>query len=235
MNCVRFVQRAVAPSCLLCSGSSGGALLCTACEGDLPRLADAHCDTCALPIAEGTRCGACLAQPPHYDHVCAPYTYAFPLDQLVQGLKYRGMLAIAPMLGNAIAACVDEHPDVLVAMPLANARLRERGFNQAQEIARHVARASSIPLLTQACRKVRDTVPQAALPWKERAKNMRKAFVCDVDFSGKHVAVIDDVMTTGATLNEIARNLKQAGALRVSGLVAARTLPLNDRATNTHV
>lgn len=224
-NCVQFVRRAVAPSCLLCGGRSAGALVCVSCNADLPRLAPAHCDTCALPITEGTRCGACLAHPPRYDHVCAPFIYAFPLDELVQGLKYRSMLAIAPLLGNAIASCLDERPDMLIAMPLSDARLRERGFNQAHEIARHVARQCGIPLIAHACRKIRDTAPQTALPWKERAKNMRKAFVCDLSLPGRHVGVIDDVMTTGATLNEIARNLKQAGAARVTGLVAARTLP----------
>lgn len=224
-KCVHIVQQAIAPSCLLCAGSSAGELLCAACRDDLPRLAKQHCDTCALPITAGTRCGACLAHPPHYDHVCAPFVYAFPLDALVQGLKYRSLLAVAPLLGEAIAASLDTKPDAVIPMPLADARLRERGFNQAQEIARHVARASGMTLLPRACRKVRDTAPQAALPWRERAKNMRKAFVCDEDFTGKHVAIVDDVMTTGATLNEIARNLKQAGAARVTGLVAARTLP----------
>ncbi|HTD91809.1 MAG TPA: ComF family protein [Burkholderiales bacterium] len=147
------------------------------------------------------------------------------MDALVQGLKYRSLLAIAPLFGNAIAASLDEQPDVIIPMPLADARLRERGFNQAQEIARHVANIGGLPLLPRACRKVRDTAPQAALPWKERAKNMRKAFVCDEDFTGKHVAVVDDVMTTGATLNELAQNLKKAGAVRVTCLIAARTLP----------
>ena len=224
-NCILFVQRMIAPSCLLCAGPSAGALLCARCDADLPHLAMEHCDTCALPLTSGKRCGACLSHPPAYDHVCAPYTYAFPADALVQALKYRNMLAIAPFFGNAVAASIDERPDVIIPMPLADARLRERGFNQAQEIARHVARISGITLLPRACRKVRNTAPQAALPWKERAKNVRKAFVCDEDFSGKHVAVIDDVMTTGATLNELARNLKQAGAARVSGLIVARTLP----------
>ena len=222
------MQRIIAPSCLLCAGPSAGALLCAACAAELPPLASAHgalCDNCAVPVTAGTRCGACLSHPPAYDHVCAPFTYAFPVDALVQGLKYRVMLAIAPVLGNALARSLDQHPDVIIPMPLAAARLRERGFNQAQEIARSVAKITGIPLLPHACRKVRDTQPQAALPWKERAKNMRKAFVCDEDFTGKHVAVVDDVMTTGATLNELARNLKQAGAVRVTGLVAARTLP----------
>ncbi|HTE15251.1 MAG TPA: ComF family protein [Burkholderiales bacterium] len=223
--CAKLGQCLIAPSCLLCAGPSAGALLCAPCDADLPRLAIEHCDTCALPVTEGARCGACLSHPPAYDHVCAPFTYAFPVDALVQGLKYRSMLAIAPLFGSAIANSLDERPDAIIPMPLAGARLRERGFNQAQEIARHLANIGGIPLLSRACRKVRDTAPQAALPWKERAKNVRKAFVCDEDFTGKHVAVVDDVMTTGATLNELARNLKQAGALRVTGLIAARTLP----------
>lgn len=227
-RCIKFVQRAIAPSCLLCAGPSAGRLLCAPCDTDLPRLADAAaalCDTCALPITEGTRCGACLTDPPAYDHVCAPFLYAFPADALVQALKYRNLLAIAPLFGNAIADSVDVRPDVVIPMPLADTRLRERGFNQAQEIARHVAKITGVPLLPRACRKVRDTAPQAALPWKERAKNVRKAFVCDEDFTGKHVAVVDDVMTTGATLNELARNLKRAGAAKVTALVVTRTLP----------
>lgn len=222
------MQKLIAPTCLLCAGPSVGALLCAPCDDDLPRLSNTgpnHCDTCALPITEGTRCGACLANPPAFDHVCAPYTYAFPADALVQALKYRGLLAVAPLFGQAIVDSLDETPDVLIPMPLAAARLRERGFNQAQEIARDVAKITGISLLPRACRKVLDTHPQAALPWKARANNVRKAFVCDADFTGKHVAVIDDVMTTGATLNELARNLKQAGAVRVTGLIIARTLP----------
>lgn len=224
-NCVRFVQQAIAPTCLLCAGPSAGALLCADCNRDLPRLPAAHCDTCAVPVTAGTRCGACLSHPPAYDHVCAPFSYAFPVDALVQGLKYRGMLAIAPLFGGAVAASLDDRPDVIVPMPLADERLRERGFNQGQEIARHVARLSGIALQPQACRRVRNTVPQATLPWKERAKNIRRAFVCDTDFTGRHVAIVDDVMTTGATLNELASNIKKAGATRVTGLIVARTLP----------
>ena len=219
------MQHLLATDCLLCGGAARGRLICLACAGDLPRLSASHCGICALPISEGKVCGACLAHAPRYDHVCTPFEYAFPADALVRSLKYRGLLAVAPFLAEGIAASLDERPDVLIAMPMAPARLRERGFNQAHEVARQLARITGIPFDAHACRKVRDTAPQAALPWKERAKNMRRAFVCDADFTGQHVGVVDDVMTTGATLNEIARNLKQAGATRVTGLIATRTLP----------
>jgi predicted amidophosphoribosyltransferase len=108
-------------------------------------------------------------------------------------------------------------------MPLARGRLAERGFNQSLEIARVVAADTRIALLPDACRKVAETPPQAALPWKERARNVRRAFVCDADLAGRKVAVVDDVLTTGATLNELARVLLRAGATSVRGWVVART------------
>jgi predicted amidophosphoribosyltransferase len=109
-------------------------------------------------------------------------------------------------------------------MPLSDVRLRERGFNQACEVARAAARASGLRLYTDACRKVIDTPPQAGLAWKARAQNVRRAFVCDADLSGRRVAIVDDVMTTGATMNALARSVKRAGAAYVCGWVVARTL-----------
>ena len=194
------------------------------CEHTLPELPSARCAICALPLAAGRICGACLQDPPNYDIVIAVYAYAFPIDALIQAYKYRGDLTLAKLLAAPLARQVSANVDAIVPMPLAAARLRERGFNQAQELARHVGRNLHLPVLAGACRKVTDTPPQAALPWKERARNVRGAFVCDGDFSGMRVAVVDDVMTTGATLNELARNLKRAGALHVSGWVVARTL-----------
>ena len=109
-------------------------------------------------------------------------------------------------------------------MPLSPQRLRERGFNQALELARAVAPALNAPVDAGLCLKTRDTPPQTRLPWKERRKNIRGAFVVEGDVSGRHVVVIDDVLTTGATLNELARNLKRAGAASVTGWVIARTV-----------
>jgi ComF family protein len=153
------------------------------------------------------------------------FAYRYPVDGLIHALKYRNRLALARVLGELLAQSVTFDADLIVPMPLAPARLAGRGFNQAQEMARVIAAQSGIPLLPHACRKVVDTPPQAALPWKERAKNVRRVFVCDADLQGKRVAVVDDVLTTGATLNELARVLRRAGAASVRGWVVARTLP----------
>jgi ComF family protein len=116
-------------------------------------------------------------------------------------------------------------PDYIVAMPLHPVRLRERGFNQSLELARRIAGKLEVSLLSHACRRLRDTPPQTTLTWKERAKNVRRAFTCTQDMAGKHVAVVDDVMTSGASLGEVALALRRAGAREVSAWVVARTLP----------
>jgi ComF family protein len=209
----------------LCGAPGAARALCEGCEGDLPRLAPPLCAGCALPLDRGGLCGACLAQRAHYDGVIAACRYAFPIDALIHACKYGARLAVAPLLGALLARAVaGERADAIVPMPLSAQRLRERGFNQALEIARAVGRAAGIAVLARACRKPRETPPQAALPWKARRRNVRGAFVCDIDLAGRHIAVVDDVMTTGATLDELARVLKRAGAARVSGWVLARAL-----------
>lgn len=178
-----------------------------------------------MPLASGSLCGACLDRPPRFDRVSAAAAYRFPVDALIQAYKYGGRLALSRVLGELLAREVAPDVDAIVPIPLAERRLAERGFNQALEIARVVAAATGIPLIPDACRKTADTPPQAALPWKERARNVRRAFVCDARFEGERIAVVDDVLTTGATLNELARVLRRAGAGSVRGWVVARTLP----------
>jgi ComF family protein len=164
---------------------------------------------------------------PAFDHTIAAFSYNFPLDKLIQALKYRDRLILVNFLAAAVMQRITLLPDCIVAMPLHPARLRERGFNQSLLLARRIARELHIPLLIDDCERVRNTPPQSALPWKERDKNMRQAFACkaDADVRGKHVAIMDDVMTTGASMGELARALKQAGARKVSAWVVARTLP----------
>jgi ComF family protein len=145
---------------------------------------------------------------------------------MVHALKYRHHLAIANCLGRLLARAVRDtsRPDFVLALPLGARRLAERGFNQSLEIARGVASELELPVMVEGCRRVRDTPPQVSLAFSERAKNVRRAFVCDLDLAGKRVALVDDVLTTGASLNECARVLKKAGAAEVIGWVAARTL-----------
>jgi ComF family protein len=209
-------------SCYLCRGAAHG-ILCESCDADLPRLGSAHCPRCALASPAGAICGRCLTQPPAYDATSAALAYAFPADVLVQALKFRGELALAPVLGDLLARCTSEAADCIVPVPLSAERLRSRGYNQALEIARHVARATGACLAPDACRRSRDTPAQLDLPLAERARNVRGAFECPRLVGGATVAVLDDVMTTGATLDEIAATLKRAGAARVLNWVVART------------
>ncbi len=213
----------LAPECLLCSARAGESMLCEACATGLPQLPPS-CPVCALPSPEASVCGGCLARPPPFDASLAVWPYAFPIDRLVQALKYQGNLPVARLFGAALALRVAERAvDVVAPMPLARARLKARGFNQATEIARStVGRSALAPFGIE---RTRDTASQADLPYSERARNVRGAFVCTGPLRGRRVAVIDDVMTTGATLAELAGTLKRAGAAWVENWVIARTLP----------
>lgn len=224
--CSFFLQGLLPQRCLLCAAPAPQRPLCDACRADLPRLPDAHCPQCATPGPQGGElCGACIAAPPAFSSVAAPYAYAWPLAELVQQFKYAGNLALTRLLADALCGAVDAtRADLIVPMPLAPARLRARGFNQALELARRASRATGVALAAMACRRVADGVPQAQLPWRERAKNVRGAFVCDLPLDGLRVAVVDDVLTTGASLDELARTLRKCGAREVHGWVIARTL-----------
>lgn len=209
-------------SCFLCRGKAD-ALLCAPCDADLPRLGAGLCPRCALASPGGAICGRCLTQPPAYDATSAALAYAFPADVLVQALKFRGELALAPVLGDLLARCLSEAADCIVPVPLSSERLRSRGYNQSLEIARRVAALTGARLEPGLCERRRDTAAQMELPLAARAKNVRGAFHCPGIVGSATVAVLDDVMTTGATLEEIAATLKRAGARRVVNWVVART------------
>ena len=213
-------------SCFLCRGAARG-ILCPACDADLPRLAGTLCPRCALPSPGSAVCGRCLADAPHYDATVAALAYRFPADTLVHSLKFRGQLALAPLMGDLLVEKIMERIDLVVPVPLSRERLRERGYNQAAEIARHVAKARRVRLELTIIARERNTQAQADLPWSERARNVRGAFRCERSLDGAAIAVVDDVMTTGATLAELAATLKRAGAARVVNWVVARTFPPN--------
>jgi ComF family protein len=219
---IGFLRRLLAQDCILCAAPSGDTPFCGGCAHDLPELGDA-CPRCAGPCPGGAVCGTCLGDPPSFDATVAAWRYGFPVDRLVLALKYGGRLALARAFGAALAARVaDRQVDLLVPMPLAPPRLRERGFNQAMEIARALARGTRFTVEPHLVARVRDTPPQTDLPHDARAANVRGAFACMRAVAGMSLAIIDDVMTTGASLEELAGTLKRAGAARVENWVVAR-------------
>jgi ComF family protein len=223
-SCARFVRATLPERCALCDAAAPSFSLCGRCDTELPWLPARHCPQCALPTLSGNVCGACLSHPPRFDSIFAAFVYEWPLAPLIQRYKYGGNLALTRLFARALNSKIAGEVDLIIPMPLAPLRLSERGFNQALEIARIVGDARKTRLAVDACRRVRESAPQATLPWKERARNIRGAFVCDMDLSGLRVAVVDDVLTTGATLNELARNLRKAGAVEIQGWMVARAV-----------
>lgn len=221
----RVIDTLLPQDCLLCCAPSGSTLLCTDCAADLPRLPTSRCPRCAQPAPGSEVCGRCQRHPPQFDALRALHPYRFPVDRLIQRLKYGHQLAIARHFGGALAAaCGDLHADLIVPMPLHRQRLAERGFNQALEIARPLAAMRGIPLDGHCCTRQRATAPQEGLTLRERRRNLRRAFACNTDFAGRHLLLVDDVATTGASVDECARTLKLHGAGRVTVVVLARTL-----------
>lgn len=221
------------PHCLLCGGDGDGARdLCRACAGDLVRNR-VCCPRCALPLAAAApACGECLRRVPPFASAHAPFAYAHPLDLLVAKLKFGGSLAAGRVLAElwleAMADTPPERPDLLVPVPLHASRLRERGYNQALELAKPLARALGVALAPGLLSRAKATAAQAHLDARARRRNLRDAFDFHADALGGarpatlHVAVLDDVMTTGTTLRECARRLRRAGFARVDVWALAR-------------
>jgi ComF family protein len=234
------LARALLPStCALC-GTTNADVVCGPCHADYVGAGRARCRCCANPVIESgdpaapMLCGACLAERPAFDATIAAADYAPPLDQLVLQLKFGASLALAPWFARMLRDAVLAHPgfalpDVLCPVPLGPARLVERGFNQALEIARPLAASLGVGLRPRLAVRMRDTDAQSGVTPADRQANIRGAFELGPDaldaVAGRHVGIVDDVMTSGHTLNELAATFKQAGAVRVSNLVFARTPP----------
>jgi ComF family protein len=163
-----------------------------------------------------------LREPPAFDATHALYRYVFPVDVLVHAFKYNHRLSLTRFFTDAAANIFLPEADVLVPMPLHPKRLAERGFNQALEIARPLARAANLPLARESVVRKHYAPPQVTLAREARLTNPRGTFACRRQFDGLRVMVVDDVMTTGASLNAIARCLKAAGASAVCNFVIAR-------------
>lgn len=203
--------------------------LCRPCREELPWI-EHPCRSCALPLAptaESGLCGQCLKNPPVVQRIIAPFAYDAPIREWLLSLKYQGKLDRARLLGDLLYQHLQQHPprplpQLLLPVPLHPLRQRQRGFNQALELARPLARQLHIPLRSRLCQRIRPTQPQAELKIAQRGNNVKGAFRLRHPAGVQHVAIIDDIITTGNTINEIARLLRAQGVERIEAWSVAR-------------
>lgn len=230
------VAHALLPNlCALC-GNLSQRTMCDGCDAAYWNEARLRCVVCAIPLGgfrqrvdARYRCGDCLSTPPPFEATFALADYRAPLDTLALGLKFRARLMLAREFGERLARLAEDSlqpqfwPDVIAPVPLARRRLVERGYNQAWEMARPLAAALRVRRDATLIRRVVHTAPQSRLDLDARRDNVGRAFAVSKPVRGLHVAIVHDVMTSGATLEAIARTLKAAGARRVTNFVALRT------------
>lgn len=227
----RLLAALFPPTCLLCGApGASGRDLCAGCAAELPYNRHA-CPRCALPFdaprPHGDPCGACQRRAPPSARTLAALRYEAPLPNLVGAMKFRGRLNYARLLGQLLADAVSGRdgplPQALVPVPLHPGRLAGRGYNQSVEIARVVGGVLGLPVDTTCCRRVLATVPQSGLDERTRRRNIRGAFAAVTPCPWGRVAILDDVLTTGSTVNELTRVLRRAGARSVEVWAVART------------
>ena len=219
-------------NCILCSEETGRKLdLCIDCEEHLPWLKNI-CIYCAAPLSFKTesRCWTCLKKPLPFHKICIIFSYTQIIKKLITGLKFQKRLIYAHILGSLLAEKIslqyqkDNFPDLIIPVPLHKKRLYQRGFNQAMELARPISKRLNIPIDYKGCTRVHNTLAQSRLPANQRATNVKNAFAIQKYLSSKqHIALLDDVMTTGHTLIELSRALYYVGVKRIDVWCCART------------
>lgn len=221
-------------TCLVCDEHTETAhSICNVCETELPWLMD-HCNVCALPLPmEGLICGQCQQQPPAFKQVIAPWTYSFPIDSLISRFKHQAKWPMGHLLAHLLGQFLQDRyenaeltrPDCLLPVPMARKRLRERGYNQASMLARWLGNNLDIPVDEHLLLRPHETVAQQDLDAKARKRNLLRAFALNRgdQVKGRHLALVDDVLTTGATADSLARLLMKAGARQVDVYCLART------------
>lgn len=210
--------------CALCLAPAIAGI-CGGCADDLVRSGPS-CPTCAEPLPVVGPCPACQHRPPPLDRVSVPFAYAWPLSQLL--LSYKGgsrpqlVRPLAKLLNDGVPGEITRDVDQVIPVPLHEERFAQRGFNQAAELASDLCRCRNLPLALRSARRIVATPSQQGLSRRARKANLRGAFVVDADLSGLRVLLVDDVMTTGTTLNVLAQELRKAGASWVGAVALAR-------------
>lgn len=211
--------------CRLCGTPSNYQSICQACIEDLPQLGET-CPRCASPIRHAYLCGTCLHQPPEQDSSFSLFPYHDPIDRLIADFKYHDKLYLSDLFARLMRDKLPKQvlPDLLIPIPLHSNRLRQRGYNQSLELAKALSRQLGIPNSHHHLIKLLDTKSQASIPFKARKKNIQDAFQVIQSDVPAHIALIDDVLTTGHTANAAAKPLRKAGATRIEVWTVARTI-----------
>ena len=228
-----LIDRILPYTCILCSEETKRTVdLCLDCEKNLSWLGHVciHC-AASLPLETNAMCGACLKKPFPFYKTCIPFSYTGAIRKLISGLKFQQRLLYATILGNLLAEQIklryqNEHlPNLIIPVPLHTKRLRGRGFNQVMEIARPINKKLKISIDYKSCLRVRNTLAQSELPAGQRRTNVKNAFALQKqkNLLNQHIALLDDVMTTGHTLTELSRILYDAGVKRIDVWCCART------------
>ncbi|MCW8943214.1 MAG: ComF family protein [Sedimenticola sp.] len=221
-----ILDRVFQPLCPLCDTPCSGSL-CRQCHNELPINQDC-CQRCALPIADkqGNLCGQCLSSTSPISFSQIPFLYADPIDRFIGQFKFTSNLAFGRMLSQL---WLDHHdpdlelPELLIPVPLHSHRLSERGYNQALELARPIASHFGIPIDYTCCKRILHNTPQSGLKKQQRKRGIRGAFEVKKRPNAKHISLVDDVVTTGSTVIELARQLKKSGVERIDVWAIART------------
>jgi ComF family protein len=211
--------------CFLCGDAATTLPICSACLVDLPFQGPA-CIRCARRLQKVGICQHCQKARPHYTHTQAVFSYLYPLDKLILAAKFHHNMAVLNLLGHLMAQhlTIDSRPDVLIPVPLHPKRLRHRGYNQSLELAKRISKHTGIPIAINACQRIINTPPQTSLSGKQRQSNLKGAFkVVRVERHWQHLVLIDDVMTTGATVKELASVFKAAGIEQVDVWCCAKS------------
>lgn len=211
--------------CLLCGIDCKQECLCVDCINELPKL-HSCCPRCALPLSKSLLCGHCLHDPPEQDASFSLFEYKTPVDRLIADFKYHDKLFLSRFFALQMTKRLRSRPmpQLLIPIPLHPRRLRQRGYNQSLELAKVLSKQLSIPFCSKSLIRIKDSQPQTSLPYKQREKNIQRAFKVIDSMLPTHIALIDDVLTTGHTANVAAKALRQAGVITIEVWTIARTI-----------